>query len=164
MSICTCNTRTNCQGSDRGSSSDGRTVLLVHLKESYWNYDVAPTQYVIYGPGESAWTWMAGRSKLQGLNREGIRLQNPPPLFVPGKAGLMIQMKPYQGDKINESYSMGPPVGRVLPKDMHMSSRYDEGTLTQSGILDTKSILGIESNYHPQVMSLKCYRYTTEGA
>lgn len=53
-------------------------------------------------PGESAWTWMAARSKLQGLNREGIRLQNPPPLFVPGKAGLMIRMKPYQGDKMNE--------------------------------------------------------------
>lgn len=49
MSICTCNTRTNCQGSDMGSSSDGKTVLLVHLKDSYWYYDVAPTQYVIYG-------------------------------------------------------------------------------------------------------------------
>jgi len=108
----------NCQGSDMGSrsfGSDGKTDDH-DGRDSYWNYDVAPTQYVIYGhpvlihpgepilgdPGESAWTWMAGRSKLQGLNREEIRLQNPPPLFVPGKAGLMIRMKPYQGDKMNE--------------------------------------------------------------
>ena len=64
---------------------------------------------------------MAG-SKFQGLNREGIRLQNPPPLFVPGKAGLMIRMKPYQGDKMYEphlrwSYWCHPITLRIDPRD-----------------------------------------------